>query len=67
MMEHLYITIIVTSYNFISQKTSFLCYYKPHLPMIYSAYPTRKFFRDSPFDFEFVRIKRFRLFRFIGY
>ena len=29
MTEHLYTMIIVITYNFISLKTSFLCYYKP--------------------------------------
>ena len=38
MIEHLFTVIIVTVYNFISLKTSFLCYYKPHLPNIYFAY-----------------------------
>ena len=38
MTEHLYGIIIVRTYDFISLKTSFLCYYKPYLPNIYFAY-----------------------------
>ena len=38
MAEHLYKVIIVITYNFISLKISFLCYYKPHLLKIYFAY-----------------------------
>ena len=32
MIDHLHAMIIVITYNFISMRTSFLCYYKLHLP-----------------------------------
>ena len=31
MIGHLYTMVTMVTYNFISLKTSFLCYYKPHL------------------------------------
>ena len=64
MTEHLYAMITVITYNFISLKPSFLCYYKPYLPKIYSAWTS---FKDLSFDFEFETIERFRFFYFIGY
>ena len=64
MTEHLYAMIIVITYNFISLKTSFLCYYKSYLPKIYFAHSAWTSFRDPSFDFEFEIIERFR---FIGY
>ena len=67
MIEHLYAMIIVITYNFISLKNYFLCYYKPYLPKIYFAYSEWTSFRDPSFDFEFEAIERFRFFYFIGY
>ena len=67
MIGHLYTMVTMVTYNFISLKTSFLCYYKPHLPKIYFAYTTWTSFRDPTFDFEFESIDRFRLFYFTGY
>ena len=67
MTEHLHAMIIVITYKFISLKTSFLCYYKPYLPKIYSAYSAWTYFRDPSLDFEFETIERFRFLYFIGY
>ena len=39
---------IVITFNFISLKSSFLCYYKSHLPKIYLVYSTWTSLRDSP-------------------
>ena len=38
MIEHFYIMIIVMTYNFILMQTSFLYYFKLHLPKICFAY-----------------------------
>ena len=67
MTEHLYIMIIVITYNFISLKTSFLCYSKSYLPKIYFAYSAWAFFRDPSFGSEFESTERFGLFYFTGY
>ena len=69
MTEHLnaMIIVIILTYNFISVKSSVLCYYKPYLPKKYFAYSAWTSFRDPSFDLEFETIERFRFFYFIGY
>ena len=67
MIEHLHTMIIVITYNFLSLKTSFLGYYKPHLLKIFFVYSTWTSFREPRFDFEFGSIERFRFLYFIGY
>ena len=67
MTEHLNAMIIVITYNFISLKSSVLCYYKPYLPKKYFAYSAWTSFRDPSSDLEFETIERFRFFYFIGY
>ena len=67
MTEHLNAKIIVITYNFISLKSSVLCYYKPYLSKKYFAYSAWTSFRDPSSDLEFETIERFRFFYFIGY
>ena len=66
MTEHSYAIIIVITYNLVSPKTSFSCYYKPYLPKIYFGYSAWASFRDPSFDFEFETIERFRFFISLG-
>ena len=66
MTEHLNAMIIVITYNFISLKSSVLCYYKPYLPKKYFAYSAWTSFRDPSFDFEFESIERFSSFISLG-
>ena len=67
MTEYLYAMVTVITYDFISLKISFLCYYKPYLPKIYFAYSAWASFKDPSFDFEFETTERFIFFFFIRY